>query len=94
MGGSGGGGGYYSPRTEQQTESSRAFYSNNISNDFQQPTGTVMYVVESGDSLWSISSAFIDQHSDIQAYIYEIRKLNELSTATLQVGDVLLLPTS
>ena len=47
---------------------------------------TEIYVVQKGDSLWSISQAF-------STTVDELIKLNNLNNINLQIGDQLLVPT-
>lgn len=49
-------------------------------------------VVYEGDTLWSIAAEHRPQQIDIRTYIRKIQKLNQLSSAYLQEGQVLLLP--
>lgn len=49
-------------------------------------------VVYEGDTLWSIAAEYRPQRIDIRTYIHKIQKLNQLSSAYLQEGQVLLLP--
>lgn len=47
--------------------------------------------VEKGDTLWEIASEY-NKHSDIRAYIYDIKELNQLSGDDIYAGQMLLLP--
>ncbi|NLL96396.1 MAG: LysM peptidoglycan-binding domain-containing protein [Clostridiaceae bacterium] len=47
--------------------------------------------VAKGDTLWEIASIY-SRNSDIREYIYNIKKLNDLSGDTIYAGQVLLLP--
>lgn len=48
--------------------------------------------VESGDTLWSISSKYAPAKTDIRAFIYEVSKLNDITPENLKVGDHLIIP--
>ena len=53
---------------------------------------TTVYV-ETGDSLWSIASRYAtDEYSDLNAYIEEIKQLNDLSGTHLQHGSYICVP--
>ncbi len=52
----------------------------------------IKHVVEPGESLWSIARLHLPDGDDVQAYIYEIKKFNELASSGLYAGDVLKLP--
>ena len=50
-----------------------------------------VYVVQKGDTLWSIASKhYPGQHTGQK--LYEIRKINGLENPVLQVGQKILLP--
>ena len=49
-------------------------------------------LVEPGTTLWSIARDRVGQEEDPRPYIEEIRELNGLAGAELQVGQILLLP--
>lgn len=49
------------------------------------------HVVEAGDSLWSIAEAHYD--GDPRRDVHRLRTANDLDDATLQIGQVLVLPT-
>lgn len=49
--------------------------------------------VQPGDSLWTVAQRIAPQH-DTRQVVAQIQRLNDLDTATLQVGQLLLLPTS
>lgn len=47
--------------------------------------------VSRGDTLWDIAREY-RENTDIRKYIYEIRKLNNLSSSDIYEGDLLKLP--
>jgi len=50
-------------------------------------------IVQPGDSLWSIADAHNhDGQVDIRQYIYQIKEVNNLSTSSLEPGQVLIIP--
>lgn len=53
---------------------------------------TPSYVVQPGDSLWSIARAHSTPQQDIRQLVYRMQKMNRLTSAILQPGQVLLLP--
>ncbi|MDH3731716.1 MAG: LysM peptidoglycan-binding domain-containing protein [Acidimicrobiia bacterium] len=57
------------------------------------PTPTA-YVVQPGDTLWSIAEAAYDDDVDTRQAIHSIRALNELDTSSLSIGQPLLLPAA
>ena len=57
-------------------------------------TPPVVYVVESGDTLWSIASVYAPRDSDIRATIHDIRTLSGLETSVIHPGQKLLIPQS
>lgn len=48
--------------------------------------------VRCGDNLWSIAEAHCPEDEDIRNFVYKIKKENSLSSATLSVGQQLLIP--
>ena len=53
----------------------------------------VATTVQPGESLWSVAQR-IAPENDPREVIAQIRRLNDLSTSELQVGQLLLLPTA
>ncbi|SFF09579.1 LysM domain-containing protein [Paenibacillus catalpae] len=49
-------------------------------------------VVSAGDTLWGIADRFVDNSKDIRQYIYKIKQRNQLRSAELQPGQVLIIP--
>lgn len=47
--------------------------------------------VAGGDTLWEIASKY-SQNSDLRAYIYEVKELNQLEGDTIYKGQELYLP--
>lgn len=44
-------------------------------------------VVSTGDTLWSIASEYKKPEQDVREYIYELRKLNNLTDCTIYPGQ-------
>lgn len=53
---------------------------------------TELVSVAPGDSLWSIASTYVGDNSDVRDMIYRIKKLNNLSSADLLVGQTISVP--
>ncbi|MFD0699044.1 LysM peptidoglycan-binding domain-containing protein [Paenibacillus sp. GCM10027628] len=49
-------------------------------------------VVQRGDTLWKIASSHMNKGENIRSYIDRMYTLNHLGTASLQEGQILLLP--
>lgn len=60
---------------------SRETYDNNI-----------RYAVESGDTLWSIANEYKDENTSTGEFVYEIKKINGLSSSAINVGDLIIIP--
>lgn len=58
------------------------------------PMPTADYRVHAGDTLWSIASGLTAPQEDVRGTIAIIRDLNDLSTSTIRIGEVLLIPAS
>lgn len=51
-------------------------------------------LIETGDTLWSIARARVGPEADPRPYIQRILELNNLPTASLEQGQLLLLPAA
>lgn len=49
-------------------------------------------VVRSGDTLWGLAAQYSQQSRDMRLAVDEILRINELATAELQPGQVILVP--
>ncbi len=49
----------------------------------------ISYTVSQGETLWSIAKQYKDDKTDIRQYIYEIKQLNNMNTATIQAGQII-----
>ncbi|MFF2154169.1 LysM peptidoglycan-binding domain-containing protein [Paenibacillus chitinolyticus] len=59
----------------------------------KQESAEPSVIVQRGDTLWSIAAAQAPEGSDVRAYIYKLRKVNQLSSGdVLKAGDVIKLP--
>lgn len=50
------------------------------------------YVVQAGDSLWTIAESAYGHNADLRRAVHDIREANRLQGVTLQPGDVIMLP--
>lgn len=55
-------------------------------------TEHIQIVVEEGDTLWRIAQKYYDDSHDKRSIIDDIKAHNHLSDATIQPGDILLIP--
>ena len=48
--------------------------------------------VQHGETIWRIAERNMDDYKDIRKFIYEIKKLNNVSADTLTAGQKLMIP--
>lgn len=53
----------------------------------EPPREEIEYVVQEGDTLWSIAADYIDAEDNILSEIHHIKKRNDLNSAELTVGQ-------
>lgn len=49
-------------------------------------------IVYPGDTLWDIAVEHFDGSTDVRKVIYNIKKLNEMSSSELSIGQIVKLP--
>lgn len=47
------------------------------------------YTISKGETLWSIAGEYKEQNEDIRQYIYDIKKLNNMTDSTVYPGQVI-----
>ncbi|MEK3735415.1 LysM peptidoglycan-binding domain-containing protein [Paenibacillus sp. FSL M8-0334] len=57
-----------------------------------KPVQAVEFIVQPGDSLWSIASSQKPKNTDTRVYLEHIRRYNGLKGTEIQAGEVLKLP--
>jgi nucleoid-associated protein YgaU len=60
----------------------------------EPPPPAVEHVVTSGETLWAIASQVAEEGADLRPVVSRIQRMNGLDGATIQPGQVLLLPAS
>lgn len=50
------------------------------------------YIVENGDSIWSIAVKYKQSDIDVRDYVYRIKLLNSKADTIIYPGDTILLP--
>ena len=50
------------------------------------------HAVNYGDTLWSIAAEYKDENESTGDFIYEIKKINEMKTSEIYVGQLLIIP--
>jgi Tfp pilus assembly protein FimV len=61
--------------------------------DAEEPPGpTVDYVVAAGDTLWDIAADHVAAGADVRPLITAIKESSDLTSSTLQPGQVLHIP--
>ena len=63
-------------------------------NGVEAETGTyIEYYVKPGDTLWDIAKSYSNNNVDLRDFVREIEEKNQLTSAAIYIGDMLLVPT-
>ena len=65
---------------------------NAVANGPGQPVEVRVHTVGPGETLWEYASALASAGEDVRDVVAYLRELNELRSAELQVGQIVLLP--
>ncbi len=52
-------------------------------------TTEITYTVSKGETLWSIAKKYKQNNQDIRDYIYKVKKLNNMTSATIYEGQII-----
>lgn len=61
--------------------------------NYEIPEAVIITVIP-GDTLWDIATQHAPRGTNLQQYIFDMMKLNDLKTSSLSIGQVLQLPQS
>ncbi|MFZ5354208.1 MAG: cell division suppressor protein YneA [Bacillota bacterium] len=53
---------------------------------------TIQVTVERGDTLWGLAEKYAADNMDLRDYINDVIQINELKTANIMPGQVIILP--
>ena len=57
-----------------------------------EPIVTTTHVVQPGETLWGIAAGIAEPDEDVRSVISEIKRINELASSSLVIGQPLSLP--
>ena len=63
--------------------------SNTFASNEKVETKEIEYVVCKGDTLWKIAERYKLENQDPREYIYEVEKLNNMTSATIYEGQTI-----
>ncbi|SEB59610.1 LysM peptidoglycan-binding domain-containing protein [Paenibacillus sp. GP183] len=79
-----------STHTNNLKISSGSYYDNHSASNPSPAAKKI--IVNSGDTLWNIASTHASNGQNVRSYIENIKKLNGLTSSSVNAGDVLILP--
>lgn len=66
-----------------------AMFNVSIAKSNQEETQIIEYTVSSGQTLWDIAAEHKADDEDIRKYIYDIKKLNNMTDSTIYPGQTI-----
>lgn len=60
-----------------------------IVNKEEIETSQIQYTVSKGETLWDIAKEFKQDGQDIREYIYEVKKINNMTSSMIYEGQVI-----
>jgi Tfp pilus assembly protein FimV len=63
-----------------------------VASRFAGPTETTVIKVEPGQTLWGIAAEVTDSGDDVRDTMYDIQRMNAMTSSTLQAGQKLRVP--
>ena len=66
-----------------------ALFNISIARTDKEEAQTQDYIISSGETLWSIAQKYKNPEEDTRQYVYEIRKLNNMTNSTIYAGQTI-----
>lgn len=65
------------------------YVAHTLQTDWTDDYATTQVYIQAGDTLWSIAEEYAPDGIDICDYMHEVRKLNNMTSSDIYVGDVI-----
>ena len=66
-----------------------ALFNISIARIEKEEAQTQDYIISSGETLWSIAQKYKNPEEDTRQYVYEIKKLNNMTNSTIYAGQTI-----
>ena len=66
-----------------------ALFNKSIAGTDKEEVQTQDYIISSGDTLWSIAQEYKKPEEDTRQYIYDVKKLNNMTDSTIYAGQTI-----
>lgn len=66
-----------------------ALFNISIARTDKEEAQTQDYIISNGETLWSIAQKYKNPEEDTRQYVYEIKKLNNMTNSTIYEGQII-----